>query len=259
MGQRRRGRQAERPLRVDRWVRRAIGAAPRPARSGVRAIVHAMSATRKAARRRKPIAPRRVPRQARSRARVERILAVTATLVDRLGPETVTTDLIAARARVPVGTLYQFFPNKQAVFHAVVSRQLEELDRRFQPVFGAGNDAVPLAAMVGRTIEALVEAYLAVPGLARLVGAAASPELEQLYARNNARIAAWIGEVVRRRAKGIPRDRIGAIATMLVEASDGVIKHWLRERAAGRGGGDALLRELERMLAAYLGAVVPAE
>jgi AcrR family transcriptional regulator len=215
-----------------------------------------MAAARKLGPRKKPIAPRRVPSQARSRARVERILAVTATLVDRLGPEAVTTDLIARRARVPVGTLYQFFPSKQAVFHAVVSRQLEELDRRFQPVFGAGFDAVPLATMVGRTIDALVDAYLAVPGLARLVGAAASPELERLYARNNARIAAWIGEVVRRRAEDIDRGRAEAIATMVVEASDGVIKHWLRTRTDG-GGGDAALGELKRMLAAYLGAILP--
>jgi hypothetical protein len=112
--------------------------------------------------------------------------------------------------------------------------------------------------MVDRTIDALVAAYLAVPGLARLVGAATSPALEELYARNNARIAAWIGAVVRRRAYRLEDARAAAIATMLVEASDGVIKHWLRERAAGGGGGEAVLEELKRMLAAYLAVAVPA-
>jgi AcrR family transcriptional regulator len=70
---------------------------------------------------------RRRPRQARSRERVERVLDAAATLVDALGPDAVTTAMIATEAGVSVGWLYDFFPNREAVFDAVVERSISKV------------------------------------------------------------------------------------------------------------------------------------
>ncbi len=72
-------------------------------------------------------ASRRIPVQARSRERVERVLDTAARLVDELGPDVVTTASIAAAARVSIGWLYDFFPNRESIFDAVVERSFEKV------------------------------------------------------------------------------------------------------------------------------------
>lgn len=59
--------------------------------------------------------PRRKPRQSRSRATVDAILQATAQVLVRDGYQKATTNRIAERAGVSVGTLYQYFPNKDAL------------------------------------------------------------------------------------------------------------------------------------------------
>ncbi|WP_396923648.1 TetR/AcrR family transcriptional regulator, partial [Mycolicibacterium sp.] len=70
---------------------------------------------------------RREPVQERSRRRVERIRAAAMTLLESDGPDAVTTRAIADHADVPVATVYQFFPNRDAILLEIV---LDHLDRR---------------------------------------------------------------------------------------------------------------------------------
>ena len=69
----------------------------------------------------------RLPQQARSRERFNRILDAAAELFVEIGYESVTTDEIAARANTSVGGFYRFFPDKLAVFHALLDRYLNQL------------------------------------------------------------------------------------------------------------------------------------
>src|ERR1700754_4785079 len=73
---------------------------------------------------------RRRPAQRRSLERVERMLDECARLLDELGYEALTTKEVARRAEVPIGTFYQFFPDKQGLVRALAMRNLEAfLDR----------------------------------------------------------------------------------------------------------------------------------
>jgi AcrR family transcriptional regulator len=62
---------------------------------------------------------RRQPQQQRSQARVEQILQAAAEVFWAVGYDAATTHAIAQRAQTAVGTLYRFFPNKLAIFHAL--------------------------------------------------------------------------------------------------------------------------------------------
>jgi len=84
---------------------------------------------------------RRVPVQARSRERVERVLDTAAQLVDEHGPEAVTTASIAVAAGVSIGWLYDFFPNRESVFDAVVERSFEKV----MPIAEAVHASMPSA------------------------------------------------------------------------------------------------------------------
>lgn len=69
--------------------------------------------------------PRKSPRQARSAVTVEAIYAATIQVLLGEGVSRLTTTRVAERAGVSVGTMYQYYPHKQALLFAVVERQLE--------------------------------------------------------------------------------------------------------------------------------------
>src|SRR4051794_40358814 len=67
---------------------------------------------------------RREPVQRRSAARVSSILDACATLLDEFDYDELTTSKIAERAGVPIGSLYQYFPDKRAVVQSLTMRNL---------------------------------------------------------------------------------------------------------------------------------------
>ncbi len=73
--------------------------------------------------------PRRRPVQRRSRATVEDILTAAAQVFETHGYSAGTTNRIARRAGVSIGTLYQYFPSKEAVAVALLERHVSETQR----------------------------------------------------------------------------------------------------------------------------------
>lgn len=80
---------------------------------------------------------RRVPVQGRSVARVQRMLDACAELVDEVGYEGLTTTLLAERAEVAIGSVYQFFPDKRAIVQALALRNMEAYLERLSARFAA--------------------------------------------------------------------------------------------------------------------------
>lgn len=71
------------------------------------------------------LAPRRAPRQVRAELTRERILASAAHIFAEHGYAAGTTNRIAEHARVSIGSLYQYFPNKDAILAALLLRHLD--------------------------------------------------------------------------------------------------------------------------------------
>lgn len=73
------------------------------------------------------LAPKKLPVQARAKATVEALLdACTRLLVDE-GYEAVSTNRIAEIAGVSIGSLYEYFPNKQSIIAAALARTMREI------------------------------------------------------------------------------------------------------------------------------------
>lgn len=96
---------------------------------------------------------RRLPKQARSRERFNRILDAAAELFAEVGYESVTTDEIAARANTSVGGLYRFFPDKLAIFHALVERYLSQLRELFATLYTEEVTQMPLDAYISQVVD----------------------------------------------------------------------------------------------------------
>ena len=70
---------------------------------------------------------RREPKQQRSRQTVEAVLEAVQRVLKRHGVESITTNRIAEAAGVSIGSLYQYFPDKQAIFTALYDRHVDEV------------------------------------------------------------------------------------------------------------------------------------
>src|SRR5262245_3354117 len=68
---------------------------------------------------------RRLPSQTRSRERVLRLLDTADMMIGADGLAALTIPLLAMRAMVPVGTIYQFFPDKSAIVDAIAARYMQ--------------------------------------------------------------------------------------------------------------------------------------
>jgi AcrR family transcriptional regulator len=75
--------------------------------------------------------PRKRPRQTRSTETVDRILAAAARIFDERGYRATTTNHVAAEAEVSIGSLYQYFPNKDALLVALAEQHLADAAERF--------------------------------------------------------------------------------------------------------------------------------
>jgi AcrR family transcriptional regulator len=73
---------------------------------------------------------RKMPVQDRSRATIGYVLEAAAQLFGELGYEGTTTNRVAERAGVSIGSVYQYFPNKEALLLALAERHLEEARER---------------------------------------------------------------------------------------------------------------------------------
>lgn len=100
------------------------------------------------------VALRRVPSQARSKERVERILDSAEHEFAELGYEAATTEAIAARAEASIGSLYQFFPNKRALFDAIAERYLARVEVFFADLIAQGAGHMSWPELIDATIDA---------------------------------------------------------------------------------------------------------
>lgn len=120
-----------------------------------------------------PLKPRKTPVQARSTHTVEAIrIACIQVLLDG-GLERLTTTRVAVRAGVSVGSLYQYFPNKQALLASVLEQHLlkvvEEVEAACQRAKGQ-----PVAAMADAVVQAFLAAKFAEPDCSRALYAVAA-------------------------------------------------------------------------------------
>jgi AcrR family transcriptional regulator len=111
------------------------------------------------------INPRKRPQQQRSEATVDAILEATARILESDGLEALSTNAVAARAGVSVGSLYQYFPGKSALLAEVMRRERAALVARVAAIAGAPPS--DLEAAVTALIQAAVAHQLERPALAR--------------------------------------------------------------------------------------------
>jgi AcrR family transcriptional regulator len=125
-----------------------------------------MAATKSAKSRSKKTLPRtagRLPSQNRGQRRYEELLDAAEEVIAEAGVDAATTNAIAARAKSGMGSLYRFFPNKEAIVGALANRYNEALLILTQYALRPELPAISLAAMVDEIVDPLVDFFHRAP------------------------------------------------------------------------------------------------
>lgn len=133
---------------------------------------------------------RRSPLQARSRARVDQILDAADRVFLEMGYAEATTNHVAAAAGTSIGSLYRFFPNKEALLVALAERYGERMLDLAKELTPPGGPARPLAESVGEGIDRFNTFMAENPGFRTLVAEATRPCLREVMARGGEQMVA---------------------------------------------------------------------
>ena len=120
------------------------------------------------ARKTKSTTVRRRPKQRRARQTVDAILDAVVRVLKREGFDAITTNRIADVAGVSIGSVYQYFPDKRAIFVALHQRHISEIDRLVETRL-VEHASSSLDELVRAMFEAMVEAHASDPELHELL------------------------------------------------------------------------------------------
>lgn len=197
--------------------------------------------------------PRKRPRQGRSRLTVEAILDAAARVFERHGYAAGTTNRIAERAGVSIGSLYQYFPNKDAVLVALVERHLDEGVATVGPVLAElAQDVPPVEEGMRRLVEAMVALHRDRPALHRVLfeeaprPPALRRRLDALTAAATAGVAAYL------RAAGVGRPDPELAARLVIQVVETVTHDLVIRPEAEGAGADTWVDETVALLTGYL-------
>lgn len=197
-----------------------------------------------------PLGPlRRVPVQGRSLARVNRMLDACAELVDEVGYDGLTTTLLAERAGVAIGSVYQFFPDKRAIVQQLTLRNVETYVRRLTSRIANG-DLVQWWDAVDAAIDEYIDMHRTVPGFRTLhFGDVVDRHLLDDERDNDTVIAEQLSRVLVTGFGLTAEPKLSFSLTIAVEMSDGLIKLAFRRHP---DGDEAVLAEAKDIIRDYL-------
>ncbi len=192
---------------------------------------------------------RRRPIQARSQQTVAAILEAAARLYER---GTTTTNRIAQLAGVSIGSLYEYFPNKDAIVSALLDKHMGEAVARLHEQLAALDPEVtPLEQGIRRLVEVMLELHADRPELhrlfmERLMGLPpVRRRLSELELEFRAALEEWLRAHPEVQVADIP-----LAARVVVESSDALIHRFVEDDEGTSA--DDFTAELTRLWSAYL-------
>jgi AcrR family transcriptional regulator len=197
--------------------------------------------------------PRKAPKQERAQATVEALMTATARILVQVGYDRASTNRIAEEAGISIGSLYQYFPNKESLVAELVERQMhEEMEvlSRVLPALRGG----PLREGVRQLLGAMLEIHRRDPALRRII-IEQVPRVGRLEKMLD--LQSQVAEIIRthlaERCEEIrPRD-LDMAAFVLVHSVEAVIHGAVYKRPEYLGR-ERFVDELTELVVKYLGA-----
>src|SRR5215813_1497884 len=202
----------------------------------------ALSVTRKSDRRR--------PMQRRARQTVDAVLDAVVRLLKRRGVGAVTTNRIAEVAGVSIGSVYQYFPDKQAIFVALHQRHIDQIDRMVETTL-IKHATSSLDDLMRAMIEGMIDAHSADPELFQLLATEVPHRAEgtrDFAVRLHGAFRLALSSRAHELQKGRDLDQLVFVVTHMVES----LSHGALFRRPPRLSLTAAKTEVVRAVVAYL-------
>ncbi len=200
--------------------------------------------------------PRKLPTQARARATVDAILRASAHILRTGGWDACNTNAVAKRAGVSIGSLYQYFPSKEALVAAIAEVHAEEgLAVLMRAVTAATERPLSFEETVRHYIRAMVALHAVDPKLHRVLveqvprlkgGLAVVRRVSQQSATL---VRGWL-ETQRAHLRAVDLD----VATYILVTSVEAVAHLQVVDRPAKLDAEALVEELSALVLGYLGA-----
>ena len=192
--------------------------------------------------------PRRRPTQERSHKKFDHILEVSRELLLEVGFESFTSEEVAHRAELPIGTLYQFFQNKY-----VIVCELDRVDavavRMELEKFAQEIPSLDWLKFLDKLIDHVAALWVSDPSRRAVWHAVQStPATRATAAVTERELAAEIAYVLGPLTPGTPRERRTIMAEVILHVAYSMLNFSIRD---GQNHSEAV-DELKRLLAAYL-------
>ena len=200
---------------------------------------------------------RREPQQARGQRRVDAILDATEQVLAQSGYEGVTTNAIAARANTSIGSLYQFFPNKDAILQALGIRYLDRMRDYFAPLLSPAASDLPMDVWIDRIVDTLDSCQKANVGFKELLcSAAMTPEIADAENAIHHQFITGLDSALAQRIPSLDPERRMICAEIGVRSVEALIP--LLEESTGSHRA-LVLGQIKTLLIAYMEHTLAAE
>ncbi len=187
--------------------------------------------------------------QARSRERLRRVLDAADEVLAAEGPSAFTTTRLAEVAGVSIGSIYRFFPDKEAIVEALAVRYWSDFEDLVAGVAEA-DEAQPLDDPVGAVVDVLIAGFRARPGFLGLwFGGLRTEQVRDATRPTRTAIARSIERILHHHWPNAPAPTRLRVAEMAVLAGDGLLREAFRRDRSGDG---VVLTESKHMLRAYI-------
>lgn len=201
---------------------------------------------------------RNVPRQSRSQQTLDLILDTAAELFVGVGYENATTNAIAEKAGISIGTLYRYFPDKDAVLKALADRYQQQSHNLFETLFVADAKYLPIEILLDRLIDPYLDMYRKYPVYAHiLLGADVSADIAAASCGMEEEMIARMGDFIRMLAPQLDKKRAHLVAVICKAVIKMLISLVIASRDKQYQAN--VIAEVKQMLLGYLGPILKPE
>lgn len=181
---------------------------------------------------------------------METILDAAARVFERHGYARGTTNRIAQRAGVSVGSVYEYFPNKDAIVVALAERELDREQEALVAILTQATPREPLASLLRRFVDAVVEIHAARPNLHRMLFEEADhpPRAHACVLRFEELLAHTLESILR--ARGIGGEDPDTCAHLIVQTAE-ALSHRFVLRGIHDLDRQAFVEQTTRLLSGY--------
>jgi AcrR family transcriptional regulator len=193
--------------------------------------------------------PIRQAKQQRSKATVDAIVQAAAQILSESGWSALNTNAVATRAGVSIGSLYEYFPDKQAILNVIVDEHLAAGEAKLAEGMRAMSGIKSMDEVVEAVVSGFVQLHQDDPRLHRVLSSEVPLSFEQ-----KRRVEGLRSQIVRGVASALAESGCdGEIkATILVDTAETLTHRWFIDKAGLPASTEIMAGELSKMLKGYL-------